>query len=516
VTSGGPLDAIEIGGTSLRIGDLAPLLRGEAVAVRLAPGARERIAATRGALEARLAGGETVYGVNTGFGRFAQVRVSPQDARTLQRRLLLSHACGTGEPIRPEEARLALLLRTHALARGASGVRPLLLDALLRLLEKGIVPVVPEQGSVGASGDLAPLAHLALPLLGLGEAWVDGVRLPGAEALSRRGLEPIDLETKEGLALINGTQITAAIGISAALRARNLSVTADIAGALTLEGVRGSAVPFDERIARLRPHPGHERTARNLRRVLEGSEILPSHRDCGKVQDAYSLRCMPQVHGAAKDALAFAEETLEREANSVTDNPIVLEDGAVLAGGNFHGQAASLALDVLGIALATWGNVSERRVEHLLNPDLSGLPAFLAREGGLNSGLMMTQVLAASVASENKTLAHPASVDSIPTSGAREDHVPMSAWAARKASAIAKNVETILAVEVLCGSQAREFATGLRAGRGAEAAYRALRAVVPPLGDDRFLSPDLEAAREVVASGRIVEATEAEVGRLEW
>jgi histidine ammonia-lyase len=509
------VDAIEIGGSPLRIGDLLPLLRGEAPRARLAPGTRERVAATRRALEARLEAGETVYGVNTGFGRFAQVRVSPSDARTLQRRLLLSHACGTGDPLPPEEARLALLLRIHALARGASGVRPRLLDALLALYEKGIVPVVPEQGSVGASGDLAPLAHLALPLLGLGEAWVDGARLPGGEALARRGLEPIELETKEGLALINGTQVSTATGIAAAARSRNLSLASDVAGALTLEALRGSAVPFDERIAELRPHPGHQRTARNLRRLLEGSEILPSHRDCGKVQDAYSLRCMPQVHGAAKDALAFVEATLEREANAVTDNPIVLEDGSVLAAGNFHGQAVSLALDVLGIALATWGNVAERRVEHLLNPDLSGLPAFLTREGGLNSGLMMTQVVAASIASENKTLAHPASVDSIPTSGAREDHVPMSSWAARKARRIAANVETILAVELLCAAQAREFATGLRAGRGAEAAYRAVRAVVPPLGDDRFLRPDLEAVKAALAEGKIVAAAEAEVGALE-
>ncbi|MCI0586830.1 MAG: histidine ammonia-lyase [Planctomycetes bacterium] len=510
------MHAIELGGRGLTLEDLAPVLRGEGVRVSLAEEARRRVAAARRGLETRIAGGQVVYGVNTGFGRFARVRVSEADARTLQRNLLLSHACGTGEPLPEGVARLALLLRIQALAQGRSGVRLELVERLLAFLDGGLVPVVPSQGSVGASGDLAPLSHLALPLLGLGEAWVGGKRMDGAAALARLSLPPFELEAKEGLSLINGTQVSTAVGIAAAEAARTLSKSADAIGALTLEALKGSAGPFDERLARLRSHPGHGRCAANLRRCLEGSEVLPSHRDCDKVQDAYSLRCMPQVHGASKDALRFAAGVLEREANAVTDNPVVLEEGEVVNGGNFHGQPLASALDFLSIALATWANVAERRVEQLVNPDHSGLPAFLTRKGGLNSGLMMPQVVAAAIVSEGKTLAHPASVDSIPTSAAREDFVPMSLWAARKAGMLAANAGTVLGIEALCAAQAREFTTGLRAGRGAEAAFAAVRSRVAPLGDDRLLAPDLEAAGDLVASGALLAAVEREVGPLEW
>ncbi|HET6201965.1 MAG TPA: histidine ammonia-lyase [Planctomycetota bacterium] len=510
------MHAIELGGRDLTLEDLAPVLGVEAVRAFLGEEARRKVAAARRGLETRIAAGEVVYGANTGFGRFSRVRISSADARTLQRNLLLSHACGIGEPLPRGETRLAFLLRLQALAQGRSGVRPELLERLLALFNAGVVPVVPSQGSVGASGDLAPLSHLALPLLGLGEAWVGEERMDGVAALARLGLPPFELEAKEGLSLINGTQVSTAVGIAAAQAARNLSKASDAIGALTLEALKGSSGPFDERLARLRPHPGQARAAANLRRCLEGSEVLPSHRDCDKVQDAYSLRCMPQVHGAAKDALRFAVEVLEREANAVTDNPVVLEEGEVVNGGNFHGQPVASALDFLSIALATWANVAERRVEQLVNPDLSGLPAFLTRKGGLNSGLMVPQVVAAAIVSEGKTLAHPASVDSIPTSAAREDFVPMSLWAARKARRLAENAGKVLGIEALCAAQAREFTTGLRAGRGAEAACAAVRTRVAPLGEDRLLAPDVEAAADLVASGALVEAVEREVGPLEW
>ena len=504
-------------GDRLSFEDAERALGGERLRPRLSPPARRRCERSRALVEAKLRGGEAVYGVTTGFGRLSNVRIEARDIRRLQRNLLHSHATGTG-PVLPEpEARLMVLLRINALAKSFSGVRLELLDTLIAMLERGVTPVVPEQGSVGASGDLAPLAHLGLVLLGEGEAFFQGKRMSGRQAMAKARIRPLHLEAKEGLALINGTQLMTAIGLSVFLRARRLSKLADVAGALTLEALKGSEVPFDPRIAGVRPHPGHRRTAANLKRCLAGSRVIPLHRDCEKVQDPYSLRCMPQVHGAAKDALAHVGEVLLREMNSATDNPLVFPDRRqILSGGNFHGQPVAAALDYLAIALATLGTISERRIECMVNPDLSGLPPFLVAKSGINSGLMIPQVVAASLVSENKIYAHPASVDTIPTSAGKEDHVSMGPAAARKARAILENVERILAIELVCAAQGREFDRKLRAGRGAEAAYRAVRRLVPPLREDRFLAPDIERVRAAVESGAIVRTVENELGELSW
>ncbi len=395
-----------------------------------------------------------------------------------------------GEPLGEAETRALMALRVNVLARGRSGARLETVEALVALLNAGVLPVVPSQGSVGASGDLAPLAHLALTLIGEGEAWVDGRRVPSAHALALRGLSPVTLEAKEGLALINGTQLTTAVGALALAEAQRLLVAADVIAALSLDALHGTDVAFDARIQDERPHPGQGASATNLRRLLKGSAIRESHRDCGLVQDAYTLRCIPQVHGAARDALTYVTSTFVVEMNSATDNPMVFaETGEILSGGNFHGQPVAIAADVMTIAMAEIGAISERRTERLVNPTLSGLPAFLTREGGLNSGLMMAQVTAAALASENKALCHPASVDSIPTSAGKEDHVSMGPCAARKAAQVVANTRRILAVELLAACQAVEFRRPLRSSEALEAAHACVRRVVPALERDRQLSP---------------------------
>jgi histidine ammonia-lyase len=409
-----------------------------------------------------------------------------------------------------------MVLRANVLAKGRSGVRPETLDRLVALLNRRVHPVVPAQGSVGASGDLAPLAHLALALVGEGESVFEGRRCASAEALRAAGLEPVVLEAKEGLALINGTQLITAIGGLALAEARRLVRAADVAGALSLDALKGTDVAFDPRIQAARPHPGQAASARNLCRLLAGSAIRESHRDCGKVQDAYSLRCIPQVHGAARDALAYVGATWGVEMNAATDNPMVFaETREMLSGGNFHGEPVAIAADVMAIAVAELGAISERRIERLVNPALSGLPAFLARDGGLESGLMLAHVTAAALASENKALAHPASVDSIPTSANKEDHVSMGATAARKAARVVANTRRILAVELLAACQALEFLKPLTTSPPLRAAYARLRLEVPPHDRDRFLSPDLEAAAALVAEGRIADAAAAVCGTLE-
>ena len=391
-----------------------------------------------------------------------------------------------------------------------------LLEQLVRLFNKGFVPLVPQKGSVGASGDLAPLAHMSAAAMGHGEAFVGGKRKSARAALKAIGEPPIVLAAKEGLALINGTEIIKAIAVALLWRADNISKAADLLAALSIEALLGSAKPFDERFADLKGQDGHRRASRNVRACLAGSKVLASHAACDRVQDPYSLRCVPQIHGAAKAALEHVRTTIAAELNAVTDNPVLFADtGEVVSAGQFHGQPLSLPLDYLAIALSTWANVSERRIEQLVNPDLSHLPAFLTPKPGLNSGLMIVQVAAAALASENKVLAHPASVDTIPTSANQEDHVSMGVTAARKAREIATNLETILALEWLCAAQAREFHKELRAGKGAEAAYALLRTKVKPLGRDRFLQPDIEAARELVASGALVKAVEQATGELE-
>ncbi|MBI4467291.1 MAG: histidine ammonia-lyase [Acidobacteria bacterium] len=467
--------------------------------VALAGSARKAVERSRAVVEKLIAENAVAYGITTGFGDLARVRIAPEQLRAVQVNLLRSHSSGVGEPLRETESRATVLLRANVLAKGYSGVRPVVIERLCEMLNRGVHPVIPSRGSVGASGDLAPLSHLALVLLGEGEAFYEGARLSGQEALRKAGIEAIQPEAKEGLALINGTQPSLAVGLLALLEAENLVDTADVAAALSLDALRGTPVAFDERIQALRPFPGQAQTAGNLRRLNEGSEIRQSHLACERIQDAYSLRCTPQVHGAVRDALGYTRRIFEIELNSGTDNPLVFaEDGEVLSGGNFHGQPLALALDVVGIALAQLGNISERRTERLINSSLSDLPPFLTRQPGLHSGFMMAQVTAAALASENKGLAHPASVDSIPTSG-NEDFVPMSMGAALKAGRIADNVRTILGVELLCACQGIDLLAPLKTGRLAAQAHTAVRRVVPMLEADRVLSPDIEALRQLIS-----------------
>jgi histidine ammonia-lyase len=480
----------------------------------LTAASRRKVQASRAVVERAVADGATMYGVNTGFGKLAGVRIPQAQLAQLQRNLLLSHATGVGEPLPQAQSRLAFALRIHNLALGFSGVRLELLEQALALFNAGFVPVIPSQGSVGASGDLAPLSHMALPLIGCGEVHDGAAVLPAARALARLRREPLQLREKEGLALINGTQIMTAIGCLVVHEAMLVAKAADVACALTVEALRGSEKPFQARLHALRPHEGQAATAANLRALLADSAIVPSHADCGRVQDAYSLRCAPQVHGAAKDGIRYALEVLVTEANSVTDNPLVFPGGDVVSGGNFHGQPVSQAMDFLAIATSTLANISERRIEQLVNPDISGLPPFLARNPGLESGFMIPQVVAASLASENKSLAHPASVDTIPTSANREDHVSMGVTAARHAERVVANTAKVLGIELLCGAQGLDLGRPLRPGKGVQAAHRALRRAVAGLDGDRFLAPDLAVAERLVRSGELVAAVERRVGAL--
>jgi histidine ammonia-lyase len=518
---------LELTGDNLTLADAARILHGQVSQLRLAPAARRRVEQARRCLHDLLARGETLYGVNTGFGKLASQRIEAHEVLALQENLLRSHAVGMGSSLNLGVSRLALALRIQALAKGHSGVTTELIDQLVEMYNRGIVPAIPEQGSVGASGDLAPLAHLALVVMGEGHAFVarpsaeertTGSRKPmsGRAALRRVHLKPYRLQAKEGLSLINGTQISTALLADALVRTWQLTRVADIAGAMTVEATKSSRRPFDPRIQTIRPHPGQAACAVNLCRLLLNSAIMESHAHCGKVQDAYSMRCMPQVHGSLRDALTHVTAVVEREMNSATDNPLVFPDtGEVLSGGNFHAQPIALAADLLCAAVADLGSISERRVENLVNPDLSGLPGFLTPHPGLNSGMMLVQVLAAALVSENKALSFPASVDSIPTSANREDHVSMSTGAARKCRQAVANATCVLACELLCGAQGLEFHSGLRPGRGVEAAHRHIREYVRPLGRDRTLHRDLEAVERLIRSGSLLMAVEDVCGKLE-
>jgi histidine ammonia-lyase len=480
------------------------------VEVALAPEARARVERARELVDRVAEGDAAVYGINTGFGTLSEVRIDKRDLRTLQRNLLVSHAAGVGEPLPLPEARALLLLRCNVLAKGFSGIRLVTLQLALDMLARDVVPVVPARGSVGASGDLAPLAHLALVLIGEGEAFFRGKRLPAREALALAGLQPVVLDAKEGLALVNGTQAMSAVGSLALLRAEALAELADVAGAMTLEGLLGSHRPFLSAIQRVRPHPGQEACASHLRALLAGSDIVESHRDCSKVQDPYSLRCMPQVHGAAREGLSFCRRILAVEVNSATDNPLVFpEDGLIVSGGNFHGQPVSLALDVLAMALTQISAVSERRVEQLVNPALSGLPPFLARDSGLNSGFMIAQVTSAALVAESRILCHPASVDSIPSSAGREDHVSMGMTAALKASQVAEFTRSCLSIEILVASQALDLRAPLRPGHGVHAAHQLVRQRVPTLDQDREVHRDVTAVAALIDSGELLAAVRA-------
>ena len=494
-------------GHSLALDDIAAIADGDR-AVGLASAARTRVQAARAVVDAKADGDAAVYGINTGFGSFAEVRI-PRDALSaLQLNLIRSHAAGVGEPLSRRAVRATMALRANVLACGFSGVRTETLDALIALLNAGVHPVVPSRGSVGASGDLAPLAHLALVLVGEGEAIVAGQRLPGDAALRAAGLSPVVLQPKEGLALINGTQPSAAVLALALLDAEQLARTADVAAALSIDALCGSTRPFDPRIHDARPFEGQRASAANLTRLLAESAINASHVNCGRVQDAYSMRCAPQVHGAARDALAFVHRTVATEANAATDNPMVFADtGEILSGGNFHGAPVAVAADLLAIAVTQFATISERRSDRLVNPALSGLPAFLTRDGGLQSGLMMAQVTAAALTSELKVLAHPSSVDTIPTSGNKEDHVSMSMAAALKAERAVALARQVVAIELLCAAQAIDLLAPLTTSAPLGRVHDVIRARVATLARDRPPAPDIAAIDVLIATGAIDHAT---------
>ncbi|HEY0703159.1 MAG TPA: histidine ammonia-lyase [Candidatus Acidoferrales bacterium] len=510
------MTTIQIDGEHLSFGDLYKIVHEHAV-VEISAAARERMTASRKVIERLIASDAAVYGVNTGFGKMASVRISREQIGELQVNLVRSHACGVGAPLNEPETRAMLALRANAIAKGFSGVRPVVAETLCEMLNKSVLPVIPSQGSVGASGDLAPLAHLAQVAIGEGEAIFQGRRIAGGEAMKAAAITPLALEAKEGLALLNGTQAMLAL-LSLALREAEIAVnTADVAAALSLDALRGSPAAFDERIAKVRPYAGHATTARNLRKLNRGSEIRESHRGADKdtrVQDAYSLRCTPQVHGAVRDALADVRATLEVELNSATDNPLVFAgDGAgaageVISGGNFHGQPLAMAADQLAVALATLAGISERRVEQMTNPQTSLLPAFLVKDAGLNSGFMILQVAAAALASEMKTQATPHSVDSIPTSANQEDYVSMGMGGARRIGPMLTNLRNVLAIELLSAAQGIDLLAPLRTGPEAHKAYESVRAVSRMVEADRSLAPDIaKVEREIAhnAFGRLLD-----------
>ncbi|MFT7669929.1 MAG: histidine ammonia-lyase [Planctomycetota bacterium] len=505
-------------GRSLVLSDLEPLLREDPknlLQVGVSKPAMKRVLAVRKVVEDHVDAGDVVYGLTTGFGKLKSVAIANEDLEELQRNLVLSHCCGVGEEMPLHEVRLAQVLRLNGLVRGHSGVSVELVDKLVRLFNAGFIPAVPQQGSVGASGDLAPLSEMAATYMGYGFAWVAGKRKAAKAALKAIGEEPLVLQAKEGLALINGTEIMKAIGVATYLRAENLSKASDAVASLSLEALFGSQKPFDERLAELKGHAGHLRTSKNFNRLLKSSQVLKSHKDCDRVQDPYSLRCIPQVHGAFKCALEHVGGVLSGEINAVTDNPILFADtGEVISAGQFHGSPIAMVMDYLAIALCSIANISERRLEQLVNPDLSGLPAFLAPEAGLHSGFMIAQVSAASLASENKSLAHPASVDSVPTSANQEDHVSMGVTAARKARQILCNVEAVVAIEFLAAAQGRDFNKELTAGKGPQAARDCLRKQVKALVGDRYMRPDIEKSLEIIQSGELVAAVEKSAGKL--
>jgi len=508
------LTEVTLSGDDLTLDQLASVALGAKVA--FSETAIAAMNASRAVVDGAVARGEVIYGVNTGFGNFADVRIGAGDLEALQRNLVRSHAAGVGPTLPVLETRALMVLRANVLAKGFSGARVETAQLLIDCLNRGIHPIVPEQGSVGASGDLAPLAHVALLLIGEGDC-ASGTRvLPASAALSEAGLRPVTLGAKEGLALINGTQLMTGITGLALLEAETLARTADVVAAMSVDALLGTDVAFDPRIHAARPHAGQGASARNLKRLLEGSALRESHRNCGRVQDAYSLRCAPQVHGAARDALAFVRHTVEIEMNSATDNPMVFADaGVLLSGGNFHGEPVAMAADFLAIATAELGGISERRIERLVNPTLSGLPAFLTEDGGLRSGFMMAHVTAAALASENKSLAHPASVDSITTSANKEDHVSMGPIAARKARSVTANVRRILAIEALAAAQAIEFHRPLKTSRALEAVHAAIRRSVPNYNADRIMGGEIEAAAELVRQGALVRAAQEIAGDLE-
>jgi histidine ammonia-lyase len=525
------LKALHINGNDLTL-EAVQEVAVERRPVLLDPDARAVVQRARAVVDALVAGNKVSYGITTGVGKLSDVRIAGDQIREMQINLVRSHAVGLGEPLAPAEVRAMMLLRANSLSKGYSGVRAEVIDTICELLNRGVTPFVPSQGSVGASGDLAPLAHLALVLIGEGECLGDkdnddkGTRVPSGDALRRAQIKPLVLEAKEAVSLINGTQGMLAVGVLALLAAETLVDAADVIGSLSLDALKGTDVAFDERIHRARPHRGQVKTAENLRRMLEGSQIRESHRACARVQDAYSLRCMPQVHGAVRDTLTHCREVMETEINSAVDNPLVFvpdtarvgtgvspvqterspAEGDILSGGNFHGEPVAFALDFLGIALSALAGISERRLERLVNPALNeGLPPFLAAGAGLNSGFMMPQVTAAALVSENKVLAHPASVDSITTSGNKEDFVSMGMTAAMKLKRIVENTRNTMAIEAMAAAQALDFLAPLKPSKRGQAAYAAIRSVCPTMEKDRVMYQDFARIAELIANRRLAE-----------
>lgn len=505
---------INIDGNSLTITDVIRVAQKNEPVGMSAVGWRQ-VVASRAVVEKLLDSQNPVYGISTGFGDLSRIWIPPAEREKLQRNLILSHAAGVGDYLSEDVVRAAMLLRANSLTKGYSGIRPETIDMLLAMLNRGVYPAVPCKGSVGASGDLSPLSHIALVMMGEGKALLHGKCVKGAEALEAAGLQPVAFGGKEGLALINGTQIMTAIGALVWHDAANLMKAADIAAAMSLEALRGTRAAFDERISRIRPHPGQLATCSNLLRLTADSRIMESHEHCEKVQDAYSLRCVPQVHGASKDALMRTLDTLNIEMNSATDNPLIFPDtGEVISGGNFHGQPVALVMDYMKTALAEIGSISERRVNRMLDAHLSDLPAFLTAYPGVDSGLMITQYTAAALVSENKVLAHPACVDSIPTSANQEDHVSMGTIAARQAREILENVRYVVAIEMLVAAQGLDFLMPLLPGTGVRAAYEAIRSEVPHLDEDRVPAEDIATVYKLMVTGSIVNKTEIAIGRL--
>ncbi|MCA1556958.1 MAG: histidine ammonia-lyase [Acidobacteria bacterium] len=494
---------LELDGQRLSLEEVETVAHKRA-SVRLTVNARSRADEARRAVERIIAERRIVYGVNTGFGKLSDVHIPDAELRELQLNLVRSHACGVGRPLAESETRAMMLLRANVIALGLSGARVEVMELLLLMLERGVHPIIPEKGSVGASGDLAPLAHLALVLIGEGEAVYEGERMAGGDALRHAGLRPVELEAKEGLALLNGTQAMAAVGGLALHRAERLARAADVAGAMTLEALRGTPIAFDERIHLARPHTGQLVVAAHLRELLTDSEIRASHMENDpRVQDAYSLRCMPQVHGAVRVALGHAREIVEIETGSATDNPLIFtETGDVLSGGNFHGAPLALSFDYAAIAMTDLMSITERRIDHVVNPDANeGLPPFLTTRAGTSSGFMMAQVTAAALLAESRVLAHPASVDNVPTDGGKEDHVSMGMTAAVKLRSIVENAEYMIAIELLAGAEGLEHRQPLKPGRGVLRAYEAVREIAPSVTHDRALGPDFERIAEAVRNG---------------
>ena len=509
------MKTIFLGVEGMTLVDLIAIARNGAQ-VQLTTDAEKQMIKSRHLIEQWVQQERRIYGITTGFGALSDIAITKGDTRQLQKNILMSHAAGVGKPFDEQTVKAILALRIKDLARGHSGIRLSTVQQLVAVLNWGVCPVIPEKGSVGASGDLAPLAHLSLVLIGMGEAFYKGQKLSGRQALNKCGLKPLQLEAGEGLALVNGTQVMTAIGALALYDASVLAQLTDIAAAMSLEVLMGSRTEFDPKIHQVRPHPGQAAAADNMARITQRSEIITSHKDCSRIQDAYTLRCSPQVHGATRDAIRYCRDVIETEMNSSTNNPLIFSDSEeFLLGGNFHGQPVAMAMDFLGIAVAELADISERRIERLVNPKLSGLPAFLVDDGGLNSGFMLAQYTAAALVSENKVLCHPACIDSIPTSANKEDHVSMGTISARKCRDIVGNVEDVIAIELLCAAQALDLFTNMKPGEGTLAAYKAIRQAVPHLDKDRIISNDMAVVKQLMRSGKILNAVEKQVGGLQ-